>query len=79
MIWGPVATAIVWGLAFSTVLTLFVAPMLYRYFMVKSAEYQGHPWLFVLFAFKVFASLLGILLVVLLGVKIVSFLLSLTL
>ena len=32
-IWGPVATAIVWGLAFSTVLTLFVIPMLYRLFM----------------------------------------------
>jgi len=33
LIWGPVATAIVWGLAFSTVLTLFVIPMLYRIFM----------------------------------------------
>jgi multidrug efflux pump subunit AcrB len=33
LIWGPVATAIVWGLAFSTVLTLFVTPMLYRFFM----------------------------------------------
>jgi len=33
LIWGPVATAIVWGLAFSTVLTLFVVPMLYRIFM----------------------------------------------
>ena len=33
LIWGPVATAIVWGLAFSTVLTLFVIPMLYRMFM----------------------------------------------
>jgi multidrug efflux pump subunit AcrB len=33
MIWGPVATAIVWGLAFSTVLTLIVTPMLYRFFM----------------------------------------------
>ena len=33
LIWGPVATAIVWGLAFSTVLTLFVIPMLYRFFM----------------------------------------------
>ncbi|MEM7543541.1 MAG: efflux RND transporter permease subunit [Pseudomonadota bacterium] len=32
-IWGPVATAIVWGLAFSTTLTLFVIPMLYRAFM----------------------------------------------
>ncbi len=33
LIWGPVATAIVWGMAFSTVLTLFVIPMLYRIFM----------------------------------------------
>ena len=33
LIWGPVATAIVWGLAFSTVLTLIVVPLLYRIFM----------------------------------------------
>lgn len=30
LIWGPVATAIVWGLAISTVLTLLVIPLLYR-------------------------------------------------
>ncbi|MBT7952420.1 MAG: efflux RND transporter permease subunit [Gammaproteobacteria bacterium] len=36
LIWGPVATAIVWGLAFSTVLTLFVIPFLYRTFMAFS-------------------------------------------
>jgi len=36
LIWGPVATAIVWGLAFSTLLTLFVIPLLYRAFMVRS-------------------------------------------
>ena len=30
LIWGPVATAIVWGLGFSTLLTLFVIPLLYR-------------------------------------------------
>lgn len=30
LIWGPVATSIVWGLAFSSVLTLFVVPLLYR-------------------------------------------------
>lgn len=36
LIWGPVATAIVWGLAFSTVLTLFVIPLLYRTFMAWS-------------------------------------------
>lgn len=33
LIWGPVATAIVWGLGFSTILTLFVVPLLYRSFM----------------------------------------------
>ncbi|OGB13664.1 MAG: cation transporter [Burkholderiales bacterium RIFCSPLOWO2_12_67_14] len=33
LLWGPVAASIVWGLAFSTVLTLFVVPMLYLAFM----------------------------------------------
>jgi multidrug efflux pump subunit AcrB len=33
LIWGPVASSIVWGLGFSTVLTLFVVPLLYRLFM----------------------------------------------
>ncbi|MGD2083576.1 MAG: efflux RND transporter permease subunit [Chromatiales bacterium] len=37
LIWGPVATAIVWGLAFSTVLTLVVVPLLYRIFMGRQA------------------------------------------
>ena len=32
LMWGPVATAIVWGLAFSTILTLFVIPLLYSSF-----------------------------------------------
>ncbi|MCB1772556.1 MAG: efflux RND transporter permease subunit [Gammaproteobacteria bacterium] len=36
LIWGPVATAIVWGLAFSTALTLVVVPLLYRLFMGRS-------------------------------------------
>jgi multidrug efflux pump subunit AcrB len=36
LIWGPVANAIVWGLAFSTVLTLIVIPLLYRLFMTRS-------------------------------------------
>jgi Cu/Ag efflux pump CusA len=31
-----VATAIVWGLAFSTILTLIVIPLLYRLFMSRS-------------------------------------------
>lgn len=35
LIWGPVASAIVWGLTISTVLTLFVIPLLYRVFMRK--------------------------------------------
>ena len=30
LIWGPVATAIVWGLVFSSTLTLLVVPLLYR-------------------------------------------------
>lgn len=29
LMWGPVATAIVWGLGFSTALTLFLMPLLY--------------------------------------------------
>jgi len=33
LLWGPVASTIVWGLAFSSVLTLFVVPVLYRQFM----------------------------------------------
>ena len=41
LLWGPVASAIVWGLAFSTVLTLFVIPLLYRFFMRRSR--QLHP------------------------------------
>jgi len=36
LIWGPVATAIVWGLAVSTVLTLFVVPTLYALSMQRS-------------------------------------------
>ncbi len=36
LMWGPVASAIVWGLGFSTVLTLFVIPLLYRTFMQRS-------------------------------------------
>jgi multidrug efflux pump subunit AcrB len=36
LVWGPVATAIVWGLAFSTALTLILIPLLYRLFMTRS-------------------------------------------
>jgi multidrug efflux pump subunit AcrB len=40
LIWGPVATAIVWGLAFSSVLTLFAIPLLFRIFV---SEPQPEP------------------------------------
>jgi multidrug efflux pump subunit AcrB len=40
LMWGPVATAIVWGLAFSTGLTLIVIPLLFRMSMTRS--HQGH-------------------------------------
>ncbi|MEE4378448.1 MAG: efflux RND transporter permease subunit [Candidatus Competibacteraceae bacterium] len=43
LIWGPVATAIVWGLGFSTILTLLVIPLLYRLFMVSSWLRRGAP------------------------------------
>jgi len=33
LIWGPMAASIVWGLGFATVLTLFVIPLLFWYFM----------------------------------------------
>lgn len=36
LLWGPVATAIVWGLLVSTVLTLFVIPLLYGLTMRRS-------------------------------------------
>ena len=41
LMWGPVAASIVWGLGFSTVLTLFAVPLLYRLVMVRS----GKGWL----------------------------------
>ncbi|GAB3183257.1 efflux RND transporter permease subunit [Hydrogenophaga aquatica] len=37
LLWGPVAASIVWGLAFSTVLTLFMVPLLYLMFMRRHA------------------------------------------
>ena len=36
LLWGPVASSIVWGLGFSTLLTLFVIPILYRAVMRRS-------------------------------------------
>ena len=42
MLWGPVASAIVWGLGFATVLTLFVIPLLYWLFMrPRTASRRG--------------------------------------
>ena len=38
LLWGPVATAIVWGLAFSTLLTLFLVPLLYATFIKQRTE-----------------------------------------
>jgi multidrug efflux pump subunit AcrB len=40
LLWGPVAASIVWGLAFSTVLTLFVVPLLYIAFMRSKSRRQ---------------------------------------
>ena len=42
LIWGPVATAIVWGLGFSSILTLFVVPILY-YLTGKNRESRLNP------------------------------------
>lgn len=38
LLWGPVATAIVSGLVFSTILTLIVVPVLYRLSMARAAR-----------------------------------------
>jgi multidrug efflux pump subunit AcrB len=40
LIWAPVATAIVWGLLFSSMLTLFVVPVLYQISMQGSKRRQ---------------------------------------
>ena len=36
LVWSPVATSIVWGLVFSSFLTLFIIPVLYQLVMQKS-------------------------------------------
>ncbi len=41
LLWGPVAASIVWGLTFSTVLTLFVVPLLYLLFMRRRVRLEG--------------------------------------
>jgi multidrug efflux pump subunit AcrB len=43
LLWGPVAASIVWGLFFSTALTLFVVPVLYRFFMSRRTLSRLHP------------------------------------
>lgn len=40
LLWGPVAASMVWGLAFSTVLTLFAVPLLFMTFMRPKAPRQ---------------------------------------
>lgn len=42
LLWGPVAASIVWGLAVSTVLTLFMVPLLYLAFMRRGATKGLH-------------------------------------
>lgn len=42
LLWGPVATAIVWGLAISTLLTLFIIPILYRIFISGADTHSTH-------------------------------------
>ncbi|MBV1910094.1 MAG: efflux RND transporter permease subunit [Kangiellaceae bacterium] len=42
LIWAPVATAIVWGLIFSSMLTLFIVPVLYQSFMQYSKRRQKY-------------------------------------
>ena len=37
LMWGPVAASIVWGLGFSTVLTLFAIPLVYRLALQRKA------------------------------------------
>jgi len=41
LLWGPVASSIVWGLGFSTLLTLFVTPTLYKFFMRFSSRHKS--------------------------------------
>lgn len=42
LMWGPVAASIVWGLGFSTVLTLFAIPLIYR--LVMGRERRMWRW-----------------------------------
>ncbi len=42
LLWGPVAVTLVWGLAVSSLLTLFIIPLLYRQFM-RGHGHQAKP------------------------------------
>ena len=42
LLWGPVATAIVWGVGFSAFLTLFTIPTLYTWGMSRKVRKQKH-------------------------------------
>nr|CAX83945.1 Acriflavin resistance protein [uncultured bacterium] len=45
LLWGPVATAIVWGLGFSTFLTLFMMPLFYSLTLGRrSSKGQADRW-----------------------------------
>jgi multidrug efflux pump subunit AcrB len=41
LIWGPMAASIVWGIGFSTVLTLFAMPLLYWALMPEHRSRRG--------------------------------------
>jgi len=43
LIWGPMAASIVWGIGFSTVLTLFAMPLLYWGLMPEHRSRRGVP------------------------------------
>lgn len=42
LLWGPVASAIVWGLAVATPLTLFVTPLLHAWLMRQRLRKESH-------------------------------------
>lgn len=43
LLWGPVASAIVWGLAVATPLTLFVTPLMHGWLMGLRLRKEGRP------------------------------------
>ncbi len=45
LMWGPVAASIVWGLGFSSVLTLFAIPLIYRLVMRPRKTDDADQWL----------------------------------